>query len=449
VGDGNDLHALDEAIRAAQDDPRPSLIVVRTHIGYGSPNHQGASSAHGAALGDEEVALTKQNLEWPTREPFHVPEEALAHWRTCRDRGAAMQAEWQERFAAYAAGHADEANRLQARLAGELPEGWEDALPSYGSGGSMATRKASGAVLGALTSAVPALIGGSSDLAGSVMTALPSAGDFGADDYAGRTVHFGVREHAMGAVLNGMCLHGGVRPFGGTFLIFADYMRPAIRLAAMMGQAPIYLFSHDSIGLGEDGPTHQPIGTLASLRAIPNLTVIRPADANEVVEAWRVALRTADGPTAIVLTRQGVATLDRAKVGPAAGVARGGYVLSDSAGVPRAVLMASGSEVGLVLAAQQQLAEQGIPTRVVNMASLELFARQPGEYRNEVLPAALTKRLAVEAGHPMPWYRWVGSEGDVLGMERFGESAPGAELFAHFGFTADEIVARVKALVER
>ena len=451
VEDGNDLEALDEAIRAAQDDPRPSLIVVRTHIAYGSPNKQDSSAAHGAALGEEEIVLTKTNLDWPTMEPFHVPEEALAHWRTCRDRGASMQAEWQERFAGYTAAHAKDAGQLLGRLAGELPDGWEDALPTYEDGsGNVATRKASGAVLAALTAAVPPLMGGSADLAGSVMTALSASGNFGPDDYAGRTVHFGIREHAMGAVMNGMCLHGGVRPFGGTFLIFADYMRPAIRLAAMMGQAPIYLFSHDSIGLGEDGPTHQPIGTLASLRAIPNLTVIRPADANEVVEAWRVALRNDDGPTAIVLTRQGVPVLDRGSVGPAGGIARGGYVLSDGpGGAPQAVLMASGSEVGLVLAAQQRLAEEGIATRVVNMASLELFSRQPVEYRNEVLPAGLTKRLAVEAGHPMPWYRWVGSEGEVLGMERFGASAPGGELFAHFGFTAEEVVARVKALLER
>jgi transketolase len=311
----------------------------------------------------------------------------------------------------------------------------------------MSTRKASGAVLNALGAVLPELIGGSADLTGSVMTKLEDGGDFGADNYAGRNLYFGVREHAMGAVLSGMALHGGVRPYGGTFLIFSDYMRPSIRLAAMMGKSPIYLFSHDSIGLGEDGPTHQPIGTLAALRSIPNMRVIRPADANEVVEAWREAIKRQDGPTAIVLTRQGVPVLDRSQLGSAAGLARGGYVLAEASGAkPDVVLMASGSEVSIALAARDMLEQAGTATRVVNMPCLELFAEQTQSYRDEVLPLGVPK-LAIEAAHPMPWYRWVGDRGDVIGIERFGESAPAKDLFLHFGFTPERVVERARALL--
>jgi transketolase len=447
VEDGNDLAAIDAAIGAAKDDPRPSLIVVRTHIAYGSPNKQDTAGSHGAALGEEEVALTKENLGWPEAEPFAVPEEALAEWRKCRDRGRELQAEWDDRWAAYAARFPAEAAEFRRRMAGELPEGWEDVLPAFEAlDRGMATRKASGAVLNALGGALPELVGGSADLTGSVATRLHEGGEMGPRDLAGRNIYFGVREHAMGAVLNGMALHGGVRPFAGTFLIFSDYMKPALRLAAMMGQAPIYLYSHDSIGLGEDGPTHQPVETLAALRCIPNMRVIRPADANEVVEAWRVAILRRDGPTAIVLTRQGVPILDRSRLGNARELARGGYVLAEaSGGEPDLVLLASGSEVSVVLAAREELERQDTATRVVSMPCMELFAAQTEDYRLEVLPPGIP-RLAVEAAHPMPWYRWVG-EGGVLGMESFGESAPAKVLFAHFGFTPGAVVERARALL--
>ncbi len=446
--DGNDLEAIDRAIVAAKDDPRPSLIVVRTHIAYGSPNKQDTAAAHGAALGEEEVVLTKKNLDWPETTPFFVPDEAVAEWRKCLERGAELQAEWDAGFAAYAGEYPEEAAELRRRLAGKLPEGWESALPTFEAGtGSMATRKASGAVLNALGAVLPELIGGSADLTGSVMTKIEDGGDFGADNYAGRNLYFGVREHAMGAALSGMALHGGVRPYGGTFLIFSDYMRPSIRLAAMMGKSPIYLFSHDSIGLGEDGPTHQPIGTLAALRSIPNMWVIRPADANDVVEAWRGAIKRQDGPTAIVLTRQGVPVLDRSQLGSAVGLARGGYVLAEASGAePDVVLMASGSEVSIALAARDTLEQAGTATRVVNMPCLELFAEQTRSYRDEVLPLGVPK-LAIEAAHPMPWYRWVGDRGDVIGLERFGESAPAKDLFRHFGFTPERVVERARALL--
>jgi transketolase len=447
VDDGNDLEAIDRAVGVAKEDPRPSLIVVRTHIAFGSPNKQDTAASHGAALGEEEVALTKENLGWPEAEPFAIPDEALAEWRKCLERGAELQAAWDAGFAAYAESFPDDAAELGRRVAGGLPEGWEDVLPTFEAGGGMATRKASGVVLNALGGVLPELMGGSADLSGSVMTKLEKAADFGARDFTGRNLYFGVREHAMGAVMNGMALHGGVRPYGGTFLIFADYMKPAIRLAAMMGQCPIYLFSHDSIGLGEDGPTHQPVETLTALRSIPNLRVIRPADANDVVEAWREAIKRQDGPTAIVLTRQGVPVLDRSRLGAASGLARGGYVLAEATGgSPDIVLMASGSEVSVVLAARDTLEQAGRKTRVVNLPCLETFAEQSDEYRAQVLPPGVP-RVAVEAGHPMSWYRWVGDRGVVMGIEGFGTSAPAKDLFPHFGLTPERVVERAQALL--
>ncbi len=449
VDDGNDLEAIDAAITAAKADPRPSLVVLRTHIAYGSPNKQDTAAAHGAALGEEEVALTKENLAWPEKEPFHVPEEALAEWRKCLNRGAELQADWTARFNDYAGEYPDEAVEIRRRWAGQLPDGWEEVLPTFEAGANMATRKASGAVLNALAEVLPELMGGSADLSGSVMTKIAEGGHFNVDDRAGRNMYFGVREHAMGAVLNGMALHGGVRPFGGTFLIFSDYMRPSIRLAAIMGQNPIYLFSHDSIGLGEDGPTHQPIETLTALRAIPNMRVIRPADANDTVQAWREAIKRHDGPTAIVLTRQGVPVFDRSTLGSALGLVSGGYVLAEaSGGKPDVVLMASGSEVSIVMEAKELLEKDGTATRVVNMACLEVFAAQDQKYRDDVLPPDVP-RLAVEAAHPMSWYRWIGDRGDVMGIERFGESAPWKDLYADFGFTPDKVVERAKQLLGR
>lgn len=449
VEDGNDLRALEHAIAAAQAETlRPSLIIVRTHIAYGSPNKQDTAEAHGAPLGDEEVRLTKENLGWRYSEPFTIPEEALAEWRKCLDRGAAMEAEWQRAFDAYRRAHPSLARELSRRWAGELPDGWEDALPGFDEETRpMATRAASGKVLQALAPKLPELVGGAADLGGSTNTLIKGEKAFGPDAFDGRNFYFGVREHAMGAILNGMALHGGFLPYGGTFLVFSDYMRPAIRLAAMMRLRVIYVFSHDSIGLGEDGPTHQPVEHLTALRAIPHLTVIRPADAAETAAAWRVALRHREGPVALILTRQPVPPLPHER--PML-VERGGYVVREAGGNrPQLLLMASGSEVMLALEAQAVLEARKIATRVVSFPSLELFDRQPPEYRAEVLPPGVTARLAIEAAHPGPWYRLVGFEGDVLGIERFGASAPYRRIFEAYGFTVDNVVARAEALLRR
>jgi transketolase len=449
VEDGNDLGAIDDATGAACGEMgRPSLIIVRTHIAYGSPNKQDTAGAHGAPLGEEEVKLTKQNLGWPYEEPFTVPDDALQQWRSCVSRGAELEAAWNDDLRRYAEAHPDLARELERRLSGELPHGWEAQLPAFGpDDGALATRAASGKVLNALAAELPELVGGSADLSPSNNTLIAAAPALAPDELAGRNVHFGIREHAMGAVLNGMALHGGLRPYGGTFLVFSDYMRPSIRLAAMMGLDVVYVFTHDSIGLGEDGPTHQPIEMLASLRAIPNLTVVRPADASETVEAWRLAVGRRDGPVALVLTRQKVPVLDRSLLAPADGLAQGGYVLADAPdGRPAAVILASGSEVSLALEARQLLAADGLEVRVVSMPSMELFAAQPQSYREEVLPPGLAARLAVEAAHPQPWYRWVGDSGEVMGIERFGASAPYQRLFREFGFTADAVAERVRAM---
>ncbi|MFQ5704309.1 MAG: transketolase [Gemmatimonadales bacterium] len=451
VRDGNDVTAIDEAIstaRAVTD--RPSLIIVRTHIGYGSPNKQDTSSAHGAPLGEKEVWAAKEQLGWELEEPFAVPDEALSEWRKVQAQGVRLQDEWNEALDRYAVEHPDLAAEFRRRVAGELPDGWGDALPVFsGDQDPLATRSASGKVLNAISSTLPELLGGSADLGGSNNTLIRGATTLSKEQPAGRNVFFGVREHAMGAVLNGIALHGGFIPYGGTFLIFSDYMRPAIRLAAMMGLRTIYVFTHDSIGLGEDGPTHQPIEMLSALRAIPNLTVIRPADAAETVEAWRVAIEHRDGPVALALTRQKVASLDRKKLKSADALKRGAYVLSEAEDAPRAVIIATGSEVEIALAAQERLAADDIPASVVSMPSMELFAAQSEEYRNEVLPPALRVRVAVEAAHPMSWYRWVGDGGAIVGLERFGASAPYARLYAELGITAGQVVQRVKRLLER
>jgi transketolase len=450
VDDGNDLEALDRALAAAKaETQRPSLVIVRTHIAFGSPNKQDSAEAHGAPLGEEEVRLTRESLGWTWDEPFHVPDEVIREWRKARERGEAMQLVWDKRRAAYRSACPELAAELERRIAGHLPEGWADRLPTFvPADGPLATRVASGKVLNALAGVVPELIGGSADLGPSTNTLIKGEGDFSADDRAARNLRFGVREHAMGGVLNGMALHGAVRPYGATFLIFSDYMRPAIRLAALMRRRVIYLFTHDSIGLGEDGPTHQPVEMLPSLRAVPGLLVVRPADANETAYAWRLALERADGPVALVLTRQALPTLDRTTLGAAEGLLKGGYVLADPAGgPPQAIVLASGSEVTLALAAQRLLAQEGIRARVVSMPCPEVFALQPPAYRKKVLPPELTARLAVEAAHPQSWYRWVGDAGDVLGLERFGASAPAKRLFAELGFTPEAVVERVRALL--
>jgi transketolase len=445
VADGNDLEAIDAAITAAKRaTDRPSLIIVRTHIGWGSPHKQDTAEAHGAPLGIEEVKLTKQNLGWPSLEPFYVPDEALERWRTALDRGAQAQSEWRERWNGYRAAHPDLAAELERRLAGRLPDGWATALPAFGPNDAQATRATSGKVLNAIAPKLPELFGGSADLTGSNNTDIKNGGAFSAQHRDARNIHYGVREHAMGAVMNGMALHRGFIPYGGTFLIFSDYMRPAIRLAALTHLRPIYVFTHDSIGLGEDGPTHQPIEQLAALRAIPNMTVIRPADPTEVVEAWRAAIEHQRGPVALVLTRQKVAVIDRTKFAPAAGLHRGGYVLADSP-QPDVVLMGTGSEVELVLGAFEKLRAEGRRPRAVSMPCLEYFAKQLQSYRDEVLPPGVP-RIAVEAAAPQSWYRWVGERGVIVGIERFGASAPFQTVYKELGLTVERIVREAKTL---
>jgi transketolase len=448
IADGNDLQAIDAAIAAAKRvSDRPSLIILRTHIAWGSPHKQDTAEAHGAPLGADEVTLTKQNLGWPSLAPFAVPEEALARWRQARDRGARLEADWRTQWDAYRDAHPDLAAELERRLAGRLPAGWDAALPVFGPKDAQATRAASGKVLNAIAPKLPELIGGSADLTGSNNTEIKGSGAFEAGQRTGRNFHFGVREHGMGAVLNGIALHRGFIPLGGTFLIFSDYMRPPIRLAALTHLKPIYVFTHDSIGLGEDGPTHQPIEQLAALRAIPNMTVIRPSDPTEVVEAWRAAIVHQRGPVALVLTRQKVAVVDRTRFAAAAGLHQGGYVLADAArGKPEIVLMGTGSEVELVLGAYDKLTADGRRPRAVSMPCLEYFAKQPQSYRDSVLPPGVP-RVAVEAAAPQSWYRWVGEQGAIVGIERFGASAPYQRIYQELGLTVDRIVTEAKRLL--
>jgi transketolase len=450
VEDGNDLAALGAAASAAEAEAaRPSLVMVRTHIGFGSPHKQDNADAHGSPLGKDEVALTKRAYGWPEDATFLVPPAARAHAGVCLARGAALVGAWERRVAAYEAAHPDAAAEWRAALAGELPAGWEAALPAFTEQDApQATRAASGKVLNALAPVVKTLIGGSADLAPSTNTLLKGYADFSAAHREGRNLHFGIRELGMAGVLNGMALHGGVRPYGATFLVFSDYARPAIRLAALMGLPVVYVFTHDSIGLGEDGPTHQPVEHLAALRAIPGLVVIRPADAAETAAAWRTALLRRGGPTALVLTRQKVPALARAGTGAAEGVARGGYVLAEATGgAPRVVLLGTGSEVAVCVAARALLEREGIPARVVSVPSVELFAVQAADYRDAVLPPAVRSRVAVEAGRSVGWHRWVGDGGDVVALDHFGASAPAERLFAEYGFTPEHVAARARALL--
>jgi transketolase len=452
VDDGNDLAAIAAAIDAAQARTgQPSLIMVHTHIAYGSPGKQDTAAAHGAPLGEEEVQRTKENLGWPTAPPFYIPDEALTHFRGAVERGRAWEAQWQTRFEVYAAQYLQLAAEWQTAMNGALPAGWDADLPDFAPGdGPLATRKASGQVLNAIAPYLPTLLGGSADLAPSNNTLLQEYDSITGDDFSGRNLHFGVREHAMGSIANGMALHGGLIPYTGTFLVFSDYMRPSIRLAAMMGLPVVFIFTHDSVWLGEDGPTHQPIEQLAALRAIPNLTVLRPADATETVEAWRVALTHRDGPLALALTRQKLPVLDRTELAKAEEVARGAYVLADAEGErPDIILVATGSEVHLALEAREQLAAQGVKARVVSMPSWEFFDRQPQSYRDQVLPPMVTVRLAIEAGVPQGWQRYVGLAGEIVGLNRFGASAPYKTLMEKFGFTAENITSRALALLRR
>jgi len=451
LADGNDLSAVEAAIRAAQaETSRPSLILCRTHIGYGSPNKQDSNKAHGEPLGEEEVRLTKQKLGWPLTPAFLIPEEARQEFRKSVARGKTWEAEWQQRLAAYAAAFPEEAARWEQYQSGKLPPGWDAGLPAFAPGDApLATRAASGKVLHALSPKVTNLLGGSADLAPSNNTYVQGVPEFQPGSYAGRNFRFGVREHAMGSISNGVALHGGLRPYTGTFLIFSDYMRPALRLAALMQAPVIFTFTHDSIGLGEDGPTHQPVEHLAALRAIPGLSVIRPADASETVEAWRVAL-THSGPTCLILTRQNLPVLDRARMQPGGGVARGAYVLADARpGTPQIILIATGSEVAVAVGAQKLLAEKGVAARVVSMPSWDLFERQPQSYRDGVLPPTVTARVAIEAAVPLGWHKYVGPAGDIVGMMRFGASAPGSVNFEKYGFTPESVAARAMAVLGR
>lgn len=440
--EGENLEQMDAALERAKSDPRPSLIIARTHIGFGAPNKQDSADAHGAPLGAEELRLTKQGFGRDPEAAFVVPEGVRQHLGAARERGAALEADWrrqwQERSAILDHGWRPE---------NPLPEGWEQALPSFTpADGAMATRQASGRVLNALRPVLPLLLGGSADLAPSNNTWLQGEAAF-TPGGSGRNIHFGVREHAMGAILNGLAHTPGLQPFGGTFLVFSDYMRPPMRLAAMMGLAPIYVFTHDSIGLGEDGPTHQPVEHLACLRAVPNLTVIRPCDANETAQAWRAALANRRGPTALVLSRQALPVLDRTILAPAEGLLRGGYVLAPEDGPLQGILLASGAEVPLALAARELLQAEGIGTRVVSLPCWELFEAQPEAYRQEVLPACCGARLAVEAASPFGWERYVGMAGEVQGMTGYGASGPAADLMNHFGFTPTQVARRLRRLL--
>lgn len=447
ISDINDLAALDTAIEAAKaETERPSLIIVRSVIGYGSPNKQGHHDAHGAPLGAEEVLLTKRNLNWPSEEPFFVPEEALAYYRQAVERGAVQEQEWQQRYTAYAAAYPELASQWQSELRGELPAGWDSDLPTFKAGEALASRVASGKSLNAIASKLPNLIGGSADLAPSNNTNMKGLGDFGPVE-TGRNMHFGIREHAMGSILNGMALYGGLIPFGATFLIFSDYMRPPIRLAALMKLKTIYVYTHDSIGLGEDGPTHQPIEQLAALRAIPGLTVLRPGDANETAVAWRVAITHA-GPVAMALSRQNIPTLDRSELADARNVAQGAYVLLDSKQTPQLILIATGSELTLTVDAARQLQQEGIAVRVVSMPAWELFEEQSAAYKESVLPKNVRARVAVEAASPFGWERYVGSEGTTVTLDHFGASAPAKVLYQQFGITVENIIAKAKQVLQ-
>jgi len=451
VDDGNDLQAIEAAIETARKvADSPSLIAVRTHIGYGSPNKVDNASAHGEPLGPDELRRTKENLGWPGEPPFLVPDEVRDRFRSAIEKGGENEDLWKERVHSYAEAFPELATTWEGCLNGVLPEGWDREIPLFDADPKgMATRVASGKVLNAIARHVPNLIGGSADLAPSNKTEIAGEPDFQADAYGGRNLRFGVREHGMGAILNGMALHAGVIPYGGTFLIFSDYMRPAIRLAALMGLKVIYVFTHDSIGLGEDGPTHQPVEQLAALRAIPGLTVIRPCDGNETAEAWKAALRST-GPVALALTRQGVPVLDRSLHEKADNLARGAYILKDApGGASDLILIATGSEIHIALKAAERLHEKGINVRVVSMPSWELFDRQDESYCRQVLPPDIKARIAVEAGVTQGWHRYVGDSGKVIGLNRFGASAPSEVLYDKFGFTPEHVVEAALGLLQK
>ena len=447
--DGLDLDRVDSAIAEARaESERPSLVICHTTIGYGSPNKAGTGEAHGEPLGEDEVTLAKQRLGWPYSEPFAVPPEALQHLRKATERGRRVQQNWQAKLTEYHQAYPSEAVQFEEQLRGDLPDGWDRDLGTLFTKAEqpVATREASGVVMNAIVERVHSFIGGSADLAPSTKTILKDHGHFGFGEYGGHNLHFGVREHAMGAIANGMALHGGVVPYTATFLIFSDYMRPAMRLAALMGLRVVFIFTHDSIGLGQDGPTHQPVEHLLGLRAMPNLVVLRPADATETAEAWRVAMSREDGPTALVLSRQNLPVLDRTNLAPADGLKRGAYVLWESSPEPQVLLISTGSEVHIALEAGPLLEAQGIASRVVSMPSWELFDAEPQAYRDSVLPPEVTARVAVEAAVPLGWERYVGFRGVAVGVPHFGASAPGDLLYEKFGLTAQHVMEEAKRL---
>ncbi|MFS0654874.1 transketolase [Bacillus sp. 179-C3.3 HS] len=452
VKDGNNIEELTAAIeKAKQSTDKPTLIEVKTTIGFGSPNRAGTSGVHGAPLGSEETKLTKEAYSWTFEQDFHVPSEVYEHFQTVvKDAGAKKEAAWNELFEAYEKEYPELAAQLKLAIEGKLPENWDQDIPVYESGSSLASRASSGEVLNGIAKQVPFFIGGSADLAGSNKTTIQHTEDFGKDNYAGKNIWFGVREFAMGAALNGMALHGGLRVFGGTFFVFSDYLRPAIRLAALMGLPVTYVFTHDSIAVGEDGPTHEPVEQLASLRAMPNLSVIRPADGNETAAAWKLAVSSTDKPTALVLTRQNLPTIDQAPEKAYEGVEKGGYVVVEAADAqPEALLLASGSEVGLAIEAQKALEKEGIRVSVVSLPAWDRFNQQSDEYKESVLPQSVRARIAIEMGASLGWERYTGLDGDVIAIDKFGASAPGETIMEKYGFTVSNIVSRVKAKLNK
>ncbi|TRZ38393.1 transketolase [Niallia circulans] len=451
VEDGNDLQALTSALEEAKsDENHPTLIEVKTVIGYGSPNKSGKSASHGAPLGADEIKLTKEAYKWTFDEDFYVPEEVYAHFKaTIADNGAKKEQEWTDLLAQYENEYPELAKQFKLAISDELPEGWDKDIPVYEEGKSLASRASSGEVLNGIAKNLPSFIGGSADLAGSNNTMIKGEKDFTPENYEGRNIWFGVREFAMGAAMNGIALHGGLRIFGGTFFVFSDYLKPAIRLAAIMGLPVTYVFTHDSIAVGEDGPTHEPVEQLAGLRAMPNLSVIRPADGNETAAAWKLSLESADKPTALVLTRQNLPTIKGTDTNAYEGVSKGAYVISPAGKeTPDALLLAAGSEVGLAVEAQKALETEGISVSVVSMPSWDRFEQQSAEYKNSVIPKSVKKRLALEMGSSLGWHRYAGDEGEVLGIDTFGASAPGNKILEEYGFTVSNVVARLKAVLD-
>jgi len=446
VEDGNNTQAIQEALLSAKAEAdRPTLILLRTHIAYGSPGKQDSADAHGAPLGEEEVRSTKRNLNWPQDKHFHVPEEAVTPRSECVAAGAEGEAEWNSRYEAYKKAYPEDGARLSDALEGRLPLGWDDGIPDFSDSDPIATRAASGQILNAIADRLADLIGGSADLAPSNKTVIASSNDYQKEDYSGRNIRFGVREHAMAAILSGLALHKGLRPYGGTFLVFADYMRPSIRLAALMRLPVIYVFTHDSVAVGEDGPTHQPVEHLAALRLIPGLTVIRPADGIETADAWRQAIEATDGPVALILSRQKLPNIAIPDSPKASTLSAGAYILADTKGPSDIILMASGSEVHVILEAKELLADKGVKARVISFPSWELFDAYGN--RDQILPSGIPCRLAVEAGHPMGWEKYVGDRGKIIGIDTYGASAPGATVLKNLGFTADHIAETALAMI--